>query len=297
MDSTDREPRTWFITDAGSGTALALTRTTVGRGDNVVALVSRADELTSLTDVHHGQLRVIAADIGDQTRLREAVTEAVRLFGCIDVVVNTAFYDLPAAIEEVSDIQARAVFERTVFGTLNVLRATLPVLRAQRSGHILQTSPSYSQKPAPGAGMLTATIYATEGLIDVLAAELAPLGIHVTLVEIPPTTTQVILSADLASAESISDYDAAVRARNQQARRHPPQATSDNAAVGAIALLAAVDARGASPRLAISKGGAADPALHLRSGAESRRDPTAKSATTRVTRCPTMATTPLTDRR
>ena len=79
MDSTDREPRTWFITDAGSGTALALTRTTVGRGDNVVALVSRADELTSLTDVHHGQLRVIAADIGDQTEPAVGVVLRLRV--------------------------------------------------------------------------------------------------------------------------------------------------------------------------------------------------------------------------
>jgi NADP-dependent 3-hydroxy acid dehydrogenase YdfG len=297
MDITDRAPRTWVITEAGSGTALALTRAAVKRGDNVVALVGRADELTNLTDIHHGRLRVIAADIGDQVQLQEAVTEAVGLFGRIDVVANTAFYDLPAAIEEISDIQAQAVFERTVLGTLNVLRATLPVLRAQRSGHVLQASPSYSQKPAPGAGMLTATIYATEGLIDVLAAELAPLGIHVTLVETPPTTTQVISGTDLSPADSISDYDATVRSRNQLARRQPLRAASDNAAVDAVALLAAVDAREAPPRLVIGKGGAADPALHAGTGAYSRNDAKAETATTRVTRCPTMATTRLTDQR
>jgi NAD(P)-dependent dehydrogenase (short-subunit alcohol dehydrogenase family) len=296
MDIADRGPRTWFITEAGSGTALALTKAAADRGDNVVALVANADEVTNLADIHHVRLRVITAAIGDQARLREAVSEAVGLFGCIDVVANTAFYDLPAAIEEISDIQAVAVFERTVFGTLNVLRATLPVLRAQRSGHVLQASPTYSQKPAPGAGMLTATIYATEGLIDVLAAELAPLGIHVTLVETPSTTTQVISGTDLTPADSISDYDATVRARNQLARRQPPRAASDNAAVGAVALLAAVDAREAPPRMVIGKGGAADPALHVGTGAESRIVPKAGAATP-LTRCPTMATTRLTDRR
>jgi NADP-dependent 3-hydroxy acid dehydrogenase YdfG len=297
MDITDRAPRTWFIPEAGSGTALALTRAAVKRGDNVVALVGRADELTNLTDIHHGRLRVIAADIGDQVQLQEAVTEAVGLFGCIDVVANAAFYDRPAAIEEISDIQAVAVFERTVFGTLNVLRATLPVLRAQRSGHVLQASPTYGQKPAPGAGMLTATIYATEGLIDVLAAELAPLGIHVTLVETPPTTTQVISATDLTPADSISDYDATVRARNRPARAQSPRTASDNAAVGAVALLAAVDAREAPPRMVIGKDGAAGPAPHVGASAESRSDPNAESPTTRAIRCPTMAATRLTDRR
>jgi NAD(P)-dependent dehydrogenase (short-subunit alcohol dehydrogenase family) len=296
MDIADRGPRTWFITEAGSGTALALTKAAADRGDNVVALVANADEVTNLADIHHGRLRVITAAIGDQARLREAVSEAVGLFGRIDVVANTAFYDLPAAVEEISETQAQIVFDRTVFGTLNVLRATLPVLRAQKFGHVLQASPSYSQKPAPGAAMLTATIYATEGLIDVLAAELAPLGIHVTLVETPPTNTQGISGTDLTPRDPITDYDATVRVPKKLARQQPLRTAFDDATVGAVALLAAVDARETPPRPVNGKGSTAGPALHLGKGAESCSAPKAEAATP-TTRCPTMATTRLTDRR
>jgi NAD(P)-dependent dehydrogenase (short-subunit alcohol dehydrogenase family) len=181
--------------------------------------------------------------------LQETVHETVEQFAHIDVVANTAFYDPHAAVEEITAADAQDVFQRTVFGTLNVLRAALPVLRSQRHGHILQAAPSYSQRPAPGTAMMTATIYAAEGLTDVLTAELAPLGIHVTLVETPSISG----SDDFNPANVISDYDATVRTTSRLVQGQASQAALDNAAVGAIALMAAVDARDAPPRMTTAR--------------------------------------------
>jgi hypothetical protein len=231
MDITDRAPRTWFIPEAGSGTVLALTRAAVKRGDNVVALVSRADDLTNLTDVHHERLRVIAADIGDQVQLQEAATEAVGLFGCINVVANAAFYDLPAPIEEISDIQAVAVFERTVFGTLNVLRATLPALRAQRSGHVLQVT---DVQPEACAGRRNAHRHdLCHGGSDRCARRgTGSLGHTRHPGRDPSTTTQVISGTDLTPADSISDYDAKVPPNRIRAHLDCPAPAGPNTRKG-----------------------------------------------------------------
>src|ERR1700752_468243 len=115
MDTAHREPRTWFITEAGSGTALALVKAAADRGDNVVALVADADEVTNLPDTYSGRLEVIVATVGDSTRLGEAVSHTIEAFGRINDVVHMAFYALPEAVEEISQPQAQLLFDRTVF--------------------------------------------------------------------------------------------------------------------------------------------------------------------------------------
>jgi NADP-dependent 3-hydroxy acid dehydrogenase YdfG len=144
-----REPRltgkdhavlTWFITGASSGIGLALARAAAARGDNVVALARHATPLGRLVDEYGARVLVLAVDVRRQAEVKDAVARAVAAFGRIDVVANNAGYGLFGAIEESTDEQARAIFDTNVFGVLNVLRATLPVLRAQGSGHILQGS-------------------------------------------------------------------------------------------------------------------------------------------------------------
>ena len=126
-----------------------------------------------------------------------------------------------------------------VFGVLNVLRATLPLLRAQRSGHILQGSSFYGRIAHPGSGLLSATKYAVEGLTDALVGELEPLGIKVTLVEPGPTATA--FGANLEIAETIEDYDQTVRQVQKATAELPPEAFNPPERVAA-AILAAVDA-------------------------------------------------------
>jgi short-subunit dehydrogenase len=167
-------------------------------------------------------------------------------------VANNAGYGLFGAVEEAADEQARAVFDTNVFGVLNVLRATLPVLRAQRSGHILEGSSFYGQSAHAGVGLLAATKYAVEGLSDALAAELAPLGIAVTLVQPGPTATAFL--ANLDTTETLGDYDGTVRAVQKALGELPAEAFSTPERV-VQGMLAAVDADRPPLRLALGSSG------------------------------------------
>lgn len=167
------------------------------------------------------------------------LSQAVNTFGGLDVVANNAGYGLFGAVEESTDEQARAIFDTNVFGLLNVLRATLPVLRAQRSGQILQGSSFYGRVAHPGVGLLTATKYAVEGLTDALVGELQPLGIKVTLVEPGPTATA--FGTNFEHAGEIGDYDQTVRAAQKASAEMPAESFNDPDRVAA-AILSAVDA-------------------------------------------------------
>ncbi len=239
-DATTTKPtrRTWVITGASSGIGLALAHAAAGRGDNVVALARNADSLKRLVDDHGTRVLALAADVRRQADVENAVARAVEAFGRIDVVANNAGYGVFGAVEESTDEQARGIFDTNVFGVLNVLRATLPVLRAQRSGHILQGSSYYGRVAHPGVGLLTATKYAVEGLTDALVGELKPLGIKVTLVEPGPTATAFV--ANLVVAPSIADYDQTVREVQKAIGELPPEAFNTPERV-ATAILAAVD--------------------------------------------------------
>lgn len=200
--------RVWFITGASSGIGQELTRQALDAGEAVVA-VSRSP--VGLAGLGRPELLLaVDADVRDEAAVRKAVDAAASRFGRIDVVANNAGYGLFGAVEEAADAQARAIFDTNVFGVLNVLRATLPVLRAQRSGHILQGSSYFGQTAIPGVGLLAATKYAVEGLSDALAAEVAPLGIKVTLIQPGLVATPFLSNLDTAAAAQ-PDYDQTVR--------------------------------------------------------------------------------------
>jgi len=232
-------PSTWFITGASSGIGGALARAAAGRGDNVVALARDVSALRALGDEHGDRVLVLSADVRSRADVDDAVSRTVASFGRIDVVANNAGYGLFGAVEESTDEQARAVFDTNVFGVLHVLRATLPVLRAQRSGHVLQGSSYYGRVAHPGVGLLAATKYAVEGLTDALVGELEPLGITVTLVEPGPTATAFVDNLEVAG--TIDDYDQTVREVQKAIAALPPEALNPADRV-AEAILAAVDA-------------------------------------------------------
>jgi NAD(P)-dependent dehydrogenase (short-subunit alcohol dehydrogenase family) len=240
-----RRPRTWFIPEADTGIALALSAAALGRGDNVVALARDTQPLRHLVDIHGPRVRVIAVDVRDQAQLDDAVAETVASFGRIDVVANTTFHDTVGAVEEVDPEDARAVIELNVLGVLNVLRAVLPVLRAQRSGHVLQASPSYDEIGGPGAGLLSASVFALDGLTDSLAQELRPLGIQVTLIDTPPTAARVPSNP---TARHIIDYDPTLREGRDASLQWSVSALS-NADTGAAAILAVADIEDSPLRL------------------------------------------------
>ncbi|MEV6390121.1 SDR family NAD(P)-dependent oxidoreductase [Nocardia xishanensis] len=223
MTNTGNTPPIWFITGASSGIGRELTIQALTAGETVVAVARHTETLCDLGEP--GRLLTIEADVRDETAVAKAVEQSVARFGRIDIVANLAGYGLFGAVEEAADAQARAIFDTNVFGVLNVLRATLPVLRDQRSGHILQGSSYYGQTADPGVGLLAATKYAVEGLSDALAAEVAPLGIHVTLVQPGLTATPFLSNLDTATA-TLADYDQTVRALLEAIQALPASAFS-----------------------------------------------------------------------
>ncbi|MFD7845766.1 SDR family NAD(P)-dependent oxidoreductase [Nocardia sp. NPDC059764] len=223
MTNEGSTPRVWFITGASSGIGRELAIQALAAGEAVVAVARHTETLAGLAQ--SDQLLAIEADVRDETAVAKAVERSVTRFGRIDVVANLAGYGLFGAVEEASDAQARAIFDTNVFGVLNVLRATLPVLRNQRSGHILQGSSYYGQTADPGVGLLAATKYAVEGLSDALAAELAPLDVHVTLVQ-PGLVATPFLSNLAAATATHADYDQTVRTLQQAIGALPAEAFS-----------------------------------------------------------------------
>jgi NAD(P)-dependent dehydrogenase (short-subunit alcohol dehydrogenase family) len=243
---------TWFITGASSGIGRELVRQALDAAESVVALARNTSTLAEFADSEH--LLVITADVRDEASVRDAVDQAIERFGRIDIVANNAGYGLFGAVEETSDKEARAIFDTNVFGVLNVLRATLPVLRRQRSGHVLQGSSTYGQMADAGVGLLAASKYAVEGLTDALVQELKPLGIKVTLVQ--PGYTATSFFANLQAAQGTEgDYDATVREVFKSLTSLPETAFSSAERVAA-GIRAAVSADEAPLRLALGSSGA-----------------------------------------
>lgn len=178
--------RTWLITGSSRGLGRELARAALAAGDNVVATARRPDAI----DLAGDRLLRVALDVTDPAAARDAVEQAVRTFGALDVVANNAGYGNSGSIEDTPDDDFRAQVETNFFGAVNVTRAALPVLRARRAGHFLQFS-SIGGRVGGTAGMgaYQSAKYALEGFSEVLNTEVSPLGIHVTIVEPGPFRT------------------------------------------------------------------------------------------------------------
>ncbi|MDR0262393.1 MAG: SDR family NAD(P)-dependent oxidoreductase [Sphingobacterium sp.] len=175
--------KTIFITGVSKGFGKLWTEAFLKRGDNVIATSRDAKSLHDLANQYQGQLLPISLDITDRSAVFQAVQDAKRHFGHIDVVINNAGYGVFGAIEEVDEKSIRNVFETNVFGTLWVTQAALPIFREQGKGHIIQLSSVLGIYSIPTLGIYNATKYAVEGLSEALAGEAKELGIHVTMIE------------------------------------------------------------------------------------------------------------------
>jgi short-subunit dehydrogenase len=238
-ESSPNTHRTWLITGASSGIGLAVATAAAGRGDNVAASARHIEALEPLAEQYGDRVRATVADVTDPASLQQFVDDTIASFGRIDVVVNNAGLGVSGGVEEASAEQARAIFDVNVHGVLNVLRAALPTMREQRSGHVLQLSSFLGMTSRPGSGLTSASKYAVEGLSEALISELAPLGIHVTIVE--PGLTATNFFASMERAEPLADYEQTVGAGRKAIAALPPAAFTDPARVAA-AMLAAVDA-------------------------------------------------------
>jgi NAD(P)-dependent dehydrogenase (short-subunit alcohol dehydrogenase family) len=176
-------PRTWLITGSSRGLGRALAEAVLEAGHQLVATARNPDQLADLVARAPARARAVALDVTDRAQADLAIEAAVAAFGRLDVVVNNAGYANIAAIEDFSEEDWRAQIETNLWGVINVTRAALPILRAQRSGHVIQISSVGGRTVSAGLGPYQTAKWAVEGFSGVLQKEVAPLGIHVTIIE------------------------------------------------------------------------------------------------------------------
>ncbi|MFJ4922558.1 oxidoreductase [Streptomyces sp. NPDC088725] len=177
------QSQVWFITGSSRGLGRAITEAALAAGHRVVATARKPAQLDDLVSRYGDQLRAVALDVTDGEAARAAVRGAAETFGRLDVVVNNAGYGDLAAIEDVTDADFRAQIDTNFYGVYHVSKAAVPILRAQGSGHIIQISSSGGRMTTPGLGAYQAAKWAVGGFSEVLSRELAPLGVHVTIIE------------------------------------------------------------------------------------------------------------------
>lgn len=200
--------KTWFITGASRGFGALVAERALAQGDNVVAT---ARDPRAVEQRLGGQPRLLPLplDVTDEAQAKGAAAAAVERFGAIDVLLNNAGFGLMGAVEEASAAEVEAVYRTNVFGLLNVTRAVLPDMRARRAGRIVNISSIGGYRGAAGFGVYSSTKFAVEGLSEALHAELAPLGIHVTVVEPGYFRTDFLDASSLkVSPTIIEDYAA-----------------------------------------------------------------------------------------
>ena len=206
MTSTNTSARVWMVTGAARGIGLRIVEAALAAGDSVVA-TSR--DAASLRERFAGNAAVlpVALDVTDEKQAATAVAAALERFGRIDVLVNNAGFGLLGAVEEASADEVRRLYETNVFGLLNVTRAALPSMRERRRGHVINISSVGGFRSGPGFGVYCSTKFAVEGLSEALHAELAPLGVHVTVVEPGYFRTEFLDGTSLSvSPRILADY-------------------------------------------------------------------------------------------
>ncbi|MEU8421700.1 oxidoreductase [Micromonospora sp. NPDC048835] len=205
--------RTWLITGGSQGLGKALVLAALEAGDRVVATSRKPEALASLVAEHPERLAAVALDVTSPAKAREVVAAAVQRFGSIDLVVNNAGYATSGSIEDFPEEEFRAQVEANLYGVVNVTRAVLPVMRGQRSGHIVQISSIGGRVGGtPGLGAYQTAKFAVEGFSEVLANEVAPLGIKVTIVEPGGIRTGWATGAAEPSGPITPDYEQTVGA-------------------------------------------------------------------------------------
>ncbi len=175
--------KVWFITGTSKGFGRVWAEAALARGDQVVATARDVKTLAPLVERYRDRVATLPLDVTDRAAVFKTVAQAKERFGRIDIAVNNAGFGLFGAIEEISEAEARDQIETNLFGALWVTQAVLPIMRAQGSGHILQVSSIGGVNAFPTVGLYHASKWGLEGFSTSLAAEVAPFGIKVTLIE------------------------------------------------------------------------------------------------------------------
>jgi NAD(P)-dependent dehydrogenase (short-subunit alcohol dehydrogenase family) len=198
--------KVWLITGSSTGFGRSLTEAVLKKGDSVIATARKPEQLDDLVTKYTDTAKAVRLDVTNPQEVHDAVDAAIDAFGRIDVLVNNAGYGTVGAIEEVSDEAIRRQFDTNVFGALEMMRTVLPIMRQQRSGHILNVSSVGGFASFGATGIYCATKFALEALSEALAKEVATLGIKVTIIEPGAFRTDFNGRSLSAPEEMIEDY-------------------------------------------------------------------------------------------
>ncbi len=219
--------KTWFITGASRGFGRIWAEAALERGDQVTATARKLPDVADLKQRFGDQVLPLALDVTNSEQVQQVVEQAHGHFGRLDILVNNAGTTLFAATEEASDEQIRGLFDGNYFGMVRVLRAALPLMREQRSGHILGVSSGLGITTLPMIGFYCATKWAVEAMHEALAQEVKGFGIKVTLVEPGAYATDFGKSAQIADVlEPYADFRKQFLTRLAGLERGDPNATA-----------------------------------------------------------------------
>lgn len=196
----------WFITGCSTGFGNELARQIIARGDRVVVTARDKSRLAELIADHEDTTLALDLDVTNSEQIEAAVAAAAERFGRIDILVNNAGYGYMASVEEGEYAEIRRQFDANVFGLFAMTRAVLPIMRRQRSGHVINFTSVAGIVGFPGSGYYAASKHAVEGWSDSLAAEGKPIGIKVTCIEPGPFRTDWAGRSMIQTPNRIAEY-------------------------------------------------------------------------------------------
>ena len=203
----------WFITGCSTGFGRELAKLVIARGWPAVVTARDRAKVADLSEGAADRVLALSLDVTDPAQITQAVAETTQTFGRIDVLVNNGGYGYQSSVEEGEEDKIRAQFDANVFGLFALTRAVLPVMRAQRSGHVLNVTSVAGFVGFPASGYYAATKHAVEGFSDALSAEAGPLGIRVTCIEPGPFRTDWAGRSLIQTPNTIPDYAETAGAR------------------------------------------------------------------------------------
>jgi len=225
--------KVWLITGSSRGLGRALAEAVLAEGHNLVATARNPAQLADLVERYGDQVRAVALDVTDARAAGNAIKAAVDAFGQLDVLVNNAGYGDVGSIEDTSLAEFRAQIETNLFGVVNVTKAAIPLMREQGSGHIIQFSSIGGRLGPPGRAPYSTAKWGVEGFSEVLAKEVGPLGIKVTIIE-PGAFRTDFAGSSTTIRDSRSEYDSTVGALARYQRDHNGAQAGDPVKAAAV---------------------------------------------------------------
>jgi NAD(P)-dependent dehydrogenase (short-subunit alcohol dehydrogenase family) len=252
-----QQPRVWFITGISRGFGRELALAALTGGDSVIGTTRNGQ-----SDLSSPKLSVFTLDVSQAEDVSAVIEKAWAIHGGIDIVVNNAGFGLLGAVEEVDEAEARKVFDTNFFGTFHVIRALLPLLRAQGRGHILNFSSIGGFTGTPGYGLYNASKFAVEGLSEALAQELKPFGVHVTIIEPGYFRTGFLSANSLQRSARVIEAYASTSGKTRASADARNGRQAGNPALAAKAIVSITDA--AEPPLRLALGADALERIHVK---------------------------------